>query len=78
MIILKEKGSGKWLGSITETQLQFLIDQLEEEHANDQDYWINLAMLDIFRENNADTALIEILEQAMDGREDIEFVWSRS
>jgi processive 1,2-diacylglycerol beta-glucosyltransferase len=78
MIILKEKGSGKWLGSITETQLQFLIDQLEEEHAKDQDYWINLAMLDILREKNADTALIEILEQAMDGREEIEFVWSRS
>lgn len=78
MITLKDKSNGRWLGSISESQLQFLVDQLEEEHREDQDYWINRAMLDIFRENGADPALVKLIENAMGDSEDIEIVWSRS
>lgn len=78
MITLKDKSNGRWLGSISESQLQFLVDQLEEEHREDQDYWINRATLDIFRENGADPALVKLIENAMGDSEDIEIVWSRS
>lgn len=78
MITLKDKSNGRWLGSISESQLQFLLDQLEEEHREDQDYWINRATLDIFRENGADPALVKLIENAMGDSEDIEIVWSRS
>ncbi len=33
---LYDKDTGAWLGTITEEQLQFLIDQLKEESSEDQ------------------------------------------
>ena len=41
MIHLKNKETGAPLGDITEEQLQFLVDQLEEESETDADYYIN-------------------------------------
>ena len=38
MIQLHEKETGVFLGTITNAQLQFLIDQLEEESTDDMDY----------------------------------------
>jgi hypothetical protein len=78
MITLKEKDSGRWLGTLTESQLQFLQEQLEEEDQEDQDYWINRATLDLFCDNGADPALVEMLDQAMGDREEIEILWARS
>jgi hypothetical protein len=50
MIQLYEKETGVFVGTITEAQLQFLIDQLEEESADDTDYYIDHATLDLFEE----------------------------
>ena len=36
MIALRDKDTGADLGTITEEQLQFLVDQLEEEYAEDR------------------------------------------
>ncbi|MBN1673538.1 MAG: galactosyldiacylglycerol synthase [Kiritimatiellae bacterium] len=77
MIGLHDKDTGAALGSITEEQLQFLIDQLEEESSEDQDYYINRDTLDAFREKNADPGLLDILERALGDRADIEITWSR-
>ena len=55
---LYDKDTGAWLGTITEEQLQFLIDQLEEESSEDQDYYINEATLEIFEGAGADPALV--------------------
>jgi hypothetical protein len=38
MMQLHEKETGVFMGTITEAQWQFLIDQLEEESADDTDY----------------------------------------
>jgi hypothetical protein len=79
MIKLQDKESGLALDSITEAQLKFLIDQLEEESDNDQDYYVNQTTIDLF-ENvaGADPALITLLRHALNGREEMEIVWSRS
>jgi len=50
MIQLHEKETGVFLGRITDAQLQFLIDQLEEESTDDTDYYIDHATLDLFEE----------------------------
>lgn len=42
--------TGAELGEITDEQLEFLQDQLEEESAEDQDYYINQETLDYFAE----------------------------
>jgi hypothetical protein len=75
---LYDKDTGAWLGTITEEQLQFLIDQLEEESSEDQDYYINEATLEIFESAGADPALITMLRTALDDREEMEIRWSRA
>lgn len=78
MIQLNDKDTGAFIGTITEDNLQFLTDQLEEESDEDQDYYINEATLDIFEENQADKALVSLLRGALKGRTDMEIRWSRS
>jgi processive 1,2-diacylglycerol beta-glucosyltransferase len=78
MIQLHDTDTGTWIGTITEDNLQFLIDQLEEESGEDQDYYINETTLDIFEKAGADTALISLLRSAFNGRTEMEIRWSRS
>ena len=61
MIQLHDKETGKALGSITEAQLQFLKEQLEEESARDQDYYVNADTIDTFEKNGADPGLVALL-----------------
>jgi processive 1,2-diacylglycerol beta-glucosyltransferase len=78
MIKLRDKETGELLGSISEEQLQFLIDNLEEETEDDTDYYLNKPTLDLLKENGADKSLMKILELALGDREDVEIVWSQT
>jgi len=78
MIKLHDKESGLEIGTLTEDNLQFLIDQLEEESGEDQDYYINETTIDIFEEDGADKALVALLRGALNGRTEMEVRWSRS
>ena len=75
MIQLRDKDKGTQIGLITEKQLQFLVDQLEEEHDRDKDYWLNRDTLEILKENGADQQLISLLENALGEREEMEIEW---
>jgi hypothetical protein len=77
MIKIYDSATGAWLGTIDEEQLQFLIDQLEEESSQDQDYYINEATLEMFQDAGADPALITMLRAALKGRTEMEIRWSR-
>jgi len=77
MINLREKGTDKPLGQISEDQLQYLIDHLEEEWLEDQDYAITPLLLQVFEEQRADPALVSLLRDALRGRDEMEIVWSR-
>jgi hypothetical protein len=65
------------LGDITETQLQFLLDHLEEESSDDQDYYLHRATLEIFAQAGADPALLSLLWQGLGEREEMEIRWTR-
>lgn len=78
MIQLHDKDTGAWINNITEEDLQFLADQLEEESSDDQDYYINETTLDMFEEAGADKALVALLRGALNGRTEMEIRWSRS
>jgi hypothetical protein len=78
MIQLHDKDTGAPLGSITEAQLQFLNDQLEEESSKDQDYYINETTVDLFEQRGAEPALVRLLRGALKGRSEMEIRWSRS
>ena len=77
MIKLFDASTGVQIGTLTETQLQFLIDQLEEESDDDQDYYINAATLDMFAEAGADQALIDLLRRALGTRSEMDVRWER-
>ena len=76
MIALRDKDTGSDLGTISEEQLRFLADQLEEEYAEDRDYYINRTMLDVMRQNGADPGLVDLLSKAIGDRDGIEIEWS--
>lgn len=78
MIELRDKETGAFLGTITEAQLQFLIDQLEEESRTDTDYYINRDTLDVFQGQGIDQTLLTLLRQALGTRQEMEIEWSRT
>jgi hypothetical protein len=75
MIQLRNKDTAAPIGEITEEQLDFLVDMLEEEDSEDQDYWIDEMTLQYFQENGADLALIKLLQDALGESEGIEIEW---
>ena len=77
VIKLHDKDTRVVLGTITEAQLQFLIDQLEEESTEDTDYYIDQATLDLFADAGADPSLLALLRQALGTREGMEIQWTR-
>ena len=77
MIELFDNDTGAPLGHITDAQLQFLIDQLEEESADDTDYYISRDTLDVFAEEGADPALVALLRGALGARDDMEIRWEK-
>ena len=60
------------IGVITENQLQFLIDNLEEEGIEDQDYYIDEDTLNFLAENDCDEELLAMLTEALEGRTSID------
>ncbi len=69
--------SGELIGTVTATELQFLIDQLEEEDSEDRDYYVDLGSLAWFEEQGADPALMALLRQALGEREGMDIRWER-
>lgn len=78
MIELREAGTGRVIGAISEAQLQFLRDQLEEESSQDTDYFIDAATLEMFEERGAEAALVALLRGALGAADGIDVQWVRS
>lgn len=77
MIKLYDSSNGVIIGVITEKQLDFLRQGLEEESLTDQDYYINQATVDWFESQNADPILVALLRRALGEREDMDIRWER-
>jgi len=77
VILLIDNESGKPIGTISEAQLQALIDQLEEEASGDQDYYIDDATLGWFEDEGVDPSLTALLRKALGSREGMEIRWAK-
>jgi len=78
MITLRDKDGGALIGRITESDLQILIDLLEEEDSRDQDYYVDADTLARIKEERPYSVnVVALLQSALAGREGMEFVWSR-
>jgi hypothetical protein len=67
--------NGVTIGEITPQWLEFLVEQLEEEHDEDQDYYIDKETLELLSDNGADPELIALLEKAMGDDEEMDIAW---
>lgn len=76
MINVYEKNSNQLLGTLTDAQLRFLQDNLEEEWSEDQDYAITSVLVDYFESQGADANLVKMLRDALAGKDEIEVIWS--
>jgi len=77
MVQLYDEKSGELIGAITEEQLQFLLDQLEEEDSEDRDYYIDRTTLDWFEEHGVDPELEAMLRETMGARDGMDIRWTR-
>ena len=77
MVRLFDSESGAALGTIGDEQLRFLEDHLEEESADDRDYYFNRTMIDVLEAKGGDPELVGLLRRALGEREGVEIRWQR-
>ncbi len=77
MITLRDTESGNTLGTISEADLETLIQALEEESLADRDYYIQAETVDLLEQDMASPELVSLLRTALAGREGVEIAWSR-
>jgi hypothetical protein len=77
MIDLYINGTDQLVGSITEAELQVLIDRLEEESETDQDYYIDQPTIDMLGDGTATDHLMQLLRNALGSAEGVEIRWQR-
>jgi len=65
------------IGSITEADLKVLVDQLEEESSEDQDYYIDKATIDVIGDGQATEHLLNVLRKALGNAEGVDIRWQR-
>ena len=77
MIDLYNAGTNELLGSITDADLKVLVDHLEEESAEDQDYYIDAATIDVIGDGQATEHLLTLLRKALGTAEGVDIRWQR-
>jgi len=77
MIDLYNVTTNQLLGSITEADLQGLVDGLEEESTTDQDYYVDRATIDVLGDGRATTHLMGLLRTALGSSDGVDVRWVR-
>jgi hypothetical protein len=67
--------TGDAIGDITDKQLAFLVEQLEEEHDEDQDYYVDRDTLELMSDNGIDPELLAMLEKALGDDDSMDIAW---
>ena len=77
MIDLYNATANQLLGSITESDLKVLVDALEEEGVQDQDYYIDAATIDVIADGTATEHLVGLLRKAVGAGDGVDIRWQR-
>jgi len=78
MIDLYNADTNALLGEITEQDLKVLVDALEEESAEDQDYYITPDTLEVIGDNGRATEhLLNLLRKALGTSDGVDVRWQR-
>jgi processive 1,2-diacylglycerol beta-glucosyltransferase len=76
-IALFDQRTGVLLGALSEEQFALLSSQLEWESADDDDFYVNEALIESLRLADADAELLELLQQAIGPEGDGDIRWDR-
>jgi hypothetical protein len=77
MVKIYNKDTKEFLGRISEADLQFLTDQLEEDRLKDTDYYIRRETLETFAGLGASAHLIEVLQGGLRALNSLEICWEK-
>jgi hypothetical protein len=77
MIDVYNNETNELIGSITEADLKVLVDHLEEESSEDQDYFIDQPTIDVIGDGQATEHLLGVLRKALGTAEGVEIRWER-
>jgi hypothetical protein len=77
MIDLYNATTNTLIGSITQSELQTLVDRLEEESTTDRDYYIDQATIEMLGDGNATDHLLQLLRAALGSDEGVEIRWQQ-
>ena len=77
-IRLIDKESGAQLGEIAHEDMKLLIDQLEEEHSRDRDYFIDINTIDVLEHAGASTTLLALLREIVGSSEGVDIRWEEA
>jgi processive 1,2-diacylglycerol beta-glucosyltransferase len=77
MIDLYDDATNQLVGSITEADLQVLVDALEEESLDDHNYYIDAATIDVIADGRASEHLVKVLRAALGAKEGVDVRWQR-
>ena len=78
MIELRDKITNEPLGSISDDELRFLVDELEEESTTDRDYYISSDTIDMLEADGAPASLLTLLKRILGSEEGVEVRWART
>jgi len=77
MIDIYDDATDQLVGSITEADLQVLVDALEEESLDDHDYYIDAATIDVVADGRASEHLVKVLRTALGAKEGVDLRWQK-
>jgi hypothetical protein len=75
-ILLLDAERGTFIGRISEAQRDTLVEHLEQESEQDRSYYVDAGTIDVLASAGADEALVDLLKNALAGREGVEVRWS--
>lgn len=74
---LIDKTTGALIGNISDEDMQFLMDYLEEESSRDRDYFIDIATVDMLDGNGASPTMVAMLRLAVGSSDGIDINWEK-
>jgi hypothetical protein len=77
MIDLYNSETNQLIGSITDAELQLIVDALEEESDTDQSYFIQAATISLLGDGRATDHLLHLLRTALGAADGVEIRWQR-
>jgi hypothetical protein len=77
VIDIYNQATDERIGSITEADLQVLVDALEEESTKDRDYFIDAATIDVIADGRATEHLVHLLRTALGTSNGVDIRWER-